>query len=268
MKIKKLVTILILAIVLLILSISAIIFKRYSLESSGLNGLNPSESNSSTDNLGEIEQDTLSEDMKQLIYESKKNRDTIGFIRIPNTEISNPVLQSHNNSVYLRTDERNKSSIYGCYFADYKSSVSSREYLSDNIIVYGHSDLTDNPDGVKFSQLFRFTQKEFAEKTPYIYLTVPEEEQVWQIFAAFYTDIYLNYITSTLSDEEVLELSQTAMELSVFDYGVSVAGDDNLLTLSTCSIKNSDDGNQRFVVMAKLVDSDSEIKESINLTEK
>lgn len=85
--------------------------------------------------------------LEALDYEISQNRDTIGWLKIPGTKINNSVLQSYDNAYYLRQDERRKYSLYGCYFADYECSFGTRDDLSPNTIIYGHSDLTNNPDG-------------------------------------------------------------------------------------------------------------------------
>ena len=106
--------------------------------------------------------------LEALDYEISQNRDTIGWLKIPGSKINNSVLQSHDNAYYLRQDERRKHSLYGCYFADYECSFGARDDLSPNTIIYGHSDLTNNPDGPRFSELFRFTEEDFARSTPVI----------------------------------------------------------------------------------------------------
>lgn len=190
--------------------------------------------------------------LKNLMYEISKNTDTVGWLNLPDTTINNSVVQSHNNSYYLRRDERRQDSVYGCYFADYECSVSSRENLLPNTVIYGHSDLKDNPEGPRFSQLFKYTDPEFADSHRVIYLTVPEETQEWEIFATFYTDISFDYIRVNLTEQVHREITDKAIGLSVFDYGVKPGTTDPLLTLSTCSVRDGNDGNHRFVVMARL----------------
>jgi len=172
---------------------------------------------------------------------------------VPGTKINNCVLQSHDNEAYLRTNEQQEYDLYGCYFVDYECSVGARDVLSPNTIIYGHSDMTDNPDGKRFSQLFHFTDEEFAQNTPVISFSTLEGPMEWQVFAVFFTDVSFNYIEAAPSDG-VQVLAKAAMEKSLYDYGVSVGKDDHILTLSTCSGRNGmNDRTQRFVVMAKLM---------------
>lgn len=190
--------------------------------------------------------------LEKLTYEIKKNADTVGWLAVPGTEIDNAVLQYHNNSYYLRRDERKNDSLYGCYFADFECGVAPRDLLSQNTVIYGHSDLKDNPDGPKFSQLFQFTDKAFADANKTILLTTPEETLEWEIFTVFYTDITFDYIRVNMTEAELLTLAQKAQSMSLYNYGVSLSGTDKIITLSTCSVKGGNDGNHRFVVMGRL----------------
>lgn len=190
--------------------------------------------------------------LEQLMYEVSKNPDTVGWLQLPGTDIDNSVVQSHNNSYYLRRDERKQDDIYGCYFADYEATLAGREHLVGNTVIYGHSDLKDNPDGPRFSQLFRFTDPAFAGEHRTVLLGTPEETLEWEIFAAFYTDITFDYIRPDLPPQEQKGVTDKAISLSVYDFGIVPAGEDRILTLSTCSVRDGNDGNHRFVVMARL----------------
>lgn len=190
--------------------------------------------------------------LEQLMYEVSKNPDTVAWLELPGTDINNSVVQSHSNTYYLRRDERKQDAVYGCYFADYECTLASKEELSRNTVIYGHSDLKDNPDGPKFSQLFRFADPQFAKEHPIVRLSTPEATMEWEIFAAFYTDVSFDYIRVGLTPEAQLEITGKAVELSVQNYGIVPTGEDKILTLSTCSVRDGADGNHRFVLMARL----------------
>lgn len=189
-----------------------------------------------------------------LAYEKTQSKDAVGWLYIPDTSINSAVVQSHDNSYYLRITERGQPSIYGCYFADYTCNFGARDALSPNTVIYGHSDLKDSKDGPKFSQLFQFTDQTFAEKHPALFFSTEADYMVWQVFAAFYTEPSLDYIASSLDTQGLEALIATARERSLYQYDVEVTGADKILTLSTCSTKYGED--DRFVVMAKLMPED------------
>ena len=194
-----------------------------------------------------------------LDYEKGKNQDVCAYLKIDGTKISDVVLQSFDNNVYLRRNEKKEYDVFGCYFADADCSVSTGDKLSSNTVIYGHSDLKDNPDGKRFSQLFKYTDEVFAREHPYITLATLQDNMKWEIFSVFYTDTSFNYIDAE-PEKGVSALAKQAKEKSLFDFGIDVEDDDKILTLSTCSVKYGNDKKQRFVVMAKLLDDEQSNK--------
>lgn len=205
--------------------------------------------------------------MDALDYEIQQNRDTVAWLKIKGTDINNSVLQSFDNAYYLRKNERREYDPYGCYFADYECSIGKREELSRNTIVYGHNELTDDPDGRRFAQLYRFLNPEFAAATPCIEFCTMQDQMEWEIFAVFYTHVDFNYIDVNITEEEMGEIIATARQKSIYDYGVEVGAKDKILTLSTCTTRYGD-SSHRFVVMARLLDAEEEAPETAVLAER
>ncbi len=189
--------------------------------------------------------------LDSLDYEILQNRDTVAWLKVPGTEINNSVVQSYDNAYYLRRNERRQYDVYGCYFLDYECMIGSREDLSRNTIVYGHEDVSDDPNSKRFSQLYKFLDPAFARATPTIQFCTQQDPMDWQVFAVFYTNISFNYIAVDVDDEEFAEIITTARQKSIYDYDVEVGVEDKILTLSTCTVKYGDH-EHRFVVMAKL----------------
>lgn len=201
-----------------------------------------------------------------LDYYTQRNQDTVGWLRVPGTTINNSVLQSHNNFTYLRADEFREYDIYGCYFADWECSVGARDIFSPNTVIYGHSDLTDNPEGPRFSQLFHFADPDFAARTPVIHFSTLESGPMeWEVFAVFYTEKTFSYIDAE-PENGVDRLAKEAQEKSIYDYGITVGPEDKVLTLSTCTVKyGKEDQNHRFVVMARLLPEGTETPVKANI---
>lgn len=196
------------------------------------------------------------------------NRDTVAWLQIPDTDINNSVVQASDNLYYERRNEAKQDEIYGCYFADYECALGARETLMPNTIIYGHESPGDDPNGKRFSQLYRFTDIEFAKSHPYIYITTPEERMSFEIFSIFYTDTSFDYIQVNITDDEMLQISQKGVELSIYEYPTKPAAADRVLTLSTCTEKFGTDGNHRFVIQARLLESSAQEAESIELEAK
>lgn len=186
-----------------------------------------------------------------------RNADTKGWLEIPNTEIDDAVLQAKDNDYYLRLTEDKEYSIFGCYFADYRCKLGSRDALSRNTIIYGHADYKDDPKGKKFSQLFNYSKDiDFVRNNPYVYFSTAEDDMIWQVFSVFYTHIDFNYIMDNPSDEEFKYILSEAKARNEYIIDVPVTVDDKILTLSTCTgLYNQPYENYRLVVMAKLLPS-------------
>lgn len=210
------------------------------------------------------ESGTSADILDALDYETTQNQDTVAWLVVPGTRINNSVVQGFDNLVYLRADERRQYSIYGCYFADSECNVSSRDMLSHNTVVYGHSDLQDNPEGPRFSELYKFTDPEFAKKTPVIEFSTLYNFMDWEVFAVFYTTVDFDYIYAE-PEGGIKQLADEARRQSIYDYGVTVGDDDHILTLSTCSVRDGNDGSHRFVVMARLLPEGAERPKTVDL---
>lgn len=195
----------------------------------------------------------------------KANRDTVAWLEVPGAEVNDSVLQYLDNIYYERRDERQNHDIYGCYFLDYECPVGAREVLAPNTVIYGHSAPNDNPDGKRFSKLFRYADPKVAAANPCITLTTEEERMLWEVFAVFYTDIRFDYIQVHISGERMKEIADTAKALSIYDYRIDITPQDKILTLSTCSDRGEDG---RFVVMARLLPEAALELEQANFVEK
>ncbi|MEG1869901.1 MAG: class B sortase, partial [Oscillospiraceae bacterium] len=124
-----------------------------------------------------------------------KNKDTVGWLTVPNTTIDNSVMQGKNNLFYHRLDENKQYKFTGCFYADYENTIGSRDILSKNTLIYGHNiDYNDNKDGQRFSQLFHYADIDFMKENPYIFFDTLDEQMVFEIFAASYTATNLRYV--------------------------------------------------------------------------
>lgn len=183
----------------------------------------------------------------------QKNDDTVGWLYVPGTTIDEPVVQGPDNDFYLRRNNLKQSDFNGCYFADCHTGTGARADISRNIVIYGHS-MDDNPDGARFSQLKKYLDIDYCKENPYIYFSTPESALTWQIFAVYYTDIAFDYIDTDPDDIKYANIISEAKQRSQFIFDVDVGINDNILTLSTCTYKETTNrSNYRYVVMAKLL---------------
>lgn len=200
--------------------------------------------------------------VKKLEKAKEVNEDTQGWLYVPNTGIDYPVVQYTDNDYYLRLDYDKRWKFAGCIFADFRDIGTNRDSLSRNYVIYGHN-INTNHNKIRstdemFALLMNFKELEFAQQNQHIYYSTPEDEMVWEIFAAFYTDIEFDYINVEPHDEPTYQnLLDEARLRSEYIYDVDVTTSDKVITLSTCTYKFDTKEEQRFVVMARLVPDNS-----------
>lgn len=205
----------------------------------------------------------------ELAAAKKSNADAVAWLYIPGAEVDDPVVQAEDNGYYLHLDENGNYAVWGCYYADCRDHFDGRDGLDTNTVIYGHSASNCDPDGPKFTKLYRYMDADFVEENPYIYLSVDGENLIFQITACFVTDISFDYIAPNPTGTELTEFFDTVARKNWLDMeGVTFSEGDQVLTLSTCCRKYSSSGNQRLVLMAKLLPEDALAQDfSVSLVE-
>ncbi|RPF43245.1 SrtB family sortase [Hydrogenoanaerobacterium saccharovorans] len=194
-------------------------------------------------------------------YWKTVNSDTKGWLKIPGTNINYPVVQGPYTNYYTEKGMDKNYSKQGVIWADSSCSMNGgSSTLSPNTVIYGHNwtnygevPRIGSPSDTHFAQLTAFQHLSFAKSHPYLWFSTGSEEMAWQIFAAFYTDIDFNYISSA-GGQWIIDGAKARSE---HIYDVPVSSGDKIITLSTCTRRFGPSNRQRFVVMAKLVSNPS-----------
>ena len=193
---------------------------------------------------------------KELKDARKKYSDAVAWLYMPGAEVDDPVVQAKDNAYYLQKDENGNYSEWGCYYAHCDNRLSSRSKLDRNTVIFGHSASNCDPDGPKLTKLHRYMDADYVKENPYVYLSVKGEDMVFQITACFITDIDFDYIAPDPTGEELTNFFEQVAKKTWLEFdGVTFGEEDTVLTLSTCCRKydKTNSGNQRLVVMAKLL---------------
>ncbi len=179
------------------------------------------------------------------------NSDIKGWIKIENTVIDYPVVQSDNPTFYLEHDYEKNKSRYGSIFIDSncKDGVKSK-----NILLHGHH----MKDGQMFAAILKFSDVDFCKACPTITFESPEcYENKWKIFSIFKTNTkpehgqIFNYLAFSFGDDRsFLNYIYQLKIRSLVDTGVDISPDDQIITLSTCSYEFDD---FRTVLVARKV---------------
>ena len=189
------------------------------------------------------------------------NEDLIGYIKIENTKIDYPVVQSQDNTYYLKHSFLKKPSAYGCIFLDSGAMVSAGSSSSQNLVLYGHK----MKNGEMFGTLELYRDLLYYKEHPTIYFNDKYRENVWLIFAVYIINTrqddeegnLFDYTQRDFSDEqEFAGFIKETKRRSVLNIGVDIGPGDQILTLSTCDYSFPD---ARLVVVAKRVLTADEI---------
>ena len=173
------------------------------------------------------------------------NDDTVGWLKVNNTNIDYPVVQSSDNNYYLKKDYYKNTNRHGWIFMDYRNNA---ETLNKNTIIYGHNLANQKMFGTLRYALNSSWYKKTSNQI--ITFNTINENMRFQIFSIYKIPVTTDYLTTNFSTNNEYEtFINMIKERSIYDFKIEVTTNDKILTLSTCS--NGSD--QRLVVHAKLI---------------
>ena len=162
------------------------------------------------------------------------NPDFVGWLAIPGTAISYPVVRGTDNSLYLRTTFSGAANPAGAIFMDYGCA---KGFDAPVCMVYGHN----MRDKSMFGSLSDFLDRGFVEENPNIaIITADGRNLVYRIFEARRTDVWDSVYTLDSNDDKAAAGFPAA------------ASSERLLVLSTCV--SGSDRDARLLVLAALED--------------
>ena len=180
------------------------------------------------------------------------NSDFVGYMEIPDVNLSLPVVQTNNDADYLNKNFFGASTKYGCPFV---SCINNIAELDFNTVIYGHH----MNDRTIFGALDAYKTVDGFRSAPVITFNTMYADYSWKIVAVFLTNavpaddngyVFNYYFNQLSSDEKKTEYFAALKERSLYDTGVDLLPTDKLLTLSTCSHVFDD---ARLVVVARMV---------------
>ena len=170
------------------------------------------------------------------------NTDTVGYLIVPGTNISQIVVKGINNDYYLHHNFYKEYDIAGWIFADFEDKMDGTD---KNIVIYGHNMKT----GTMFGTLKNVLTNEWRSNIDNKYITfVTENETImYEIFSVYIVESEDYYRKVNFYGSEFNEFIKTTKSRSIYNFDVDVDDDDRILTLSTCHTNNK----YRVVVHAK-----------------
>ncbi|MCM1088071.1 MAG: class B sortase [Muribaculaceae bacterium] len=181
-----------------------------------------------------------------------KNKRLIGWLKIEDTEIDYPVMQTTNNEYYLDHNYNQEYDKNGSLFLDADCDIVHR---NTNLIIYGHH----MKSGKMFGNLNKYSSESYYKEHSKIQFDTIYEKGSYEVMYVFRSRIYnedeivFKYyqFLDAVSEQEFASNMQEMEAISLYDTGVTASYGDELLTLSTCD-NSEEDG--RFVVVAKRIE--------------
>lgn len=167
---------------------------------------------------------------------SEVSEDIYAWIYIPNTNVDYPVFQHPtDNAYYLEHNVDGSEGYPGCIYTE---NYNSKDFSDPQTVIYGHN----MRDGTMFSDLHKYEDEQFFDENKYVFIYTEQTVYVYKIFAAYQTNNAHQLLNYDFSRKENLlnyleNVRALESELKLFDDDVVFSGDDKVLTLSTCVMK-------------------------------
>ena len=192
------------------------------------------------DNPLDTEEDIQVEEKLTLDFDKLKsiNEDTVGWIRVSNTDIDYPIVKGNDNSYYLNHSFYKDVNMNGWIF---ENSNNSSNFEDENTILFGH-----NTNGTTmFSELKGIYNGDYGSD---INITIYLEDNTisYKVFSIYLEDPNNTKVISKYTNIYILDEIKNKSNI---DFNVSINEDDKILTLSTCNNITED----RIIIHAKRV---------------
>ena len=170
------------------------------------------------------------------------NKDIVGWIEIPNTNINYPILKDE-NLYYLTHNFERKNNENGSIFIQNQDLAKDME-----IEIYGHN----MKNGTMFANLSKFMNKEFFEKNSTIYIYTKESTFKGKIFAIYSKSV--NEEKNSIKSLNLFEKIEYYKSQSI-NLGKKEDGFDKIVKLVTCSYINAKTSptDQRYYIIAQMI---------------
>ena len=174
------------------------------------------------------------------------NKDTKGWLKVNDTKVDYPVVQTKDNSYYLTHNYYKQTDYYGWVFMDYRNNPNVTD---KNTIIYGHNNYHSD---VMFATLQNALKPAWYNKESNLYISfnTMNKKMTWKIFSIYGIEVTSDYLYINFDNDEAYQafLDKIKTRSSV-KLDTPVTTNDKILTLSTCLDKDS-----RLVIHAVLVE--------------
>ena len=176
----------------------------------------------------------------------EENADTVGWIRVNNTNINYPIVKGKDNEYYLKHNFKKKWNEAGWIYADFHNKVNGTD---KNLVIFGHA----MKNKTMFGDLIKAMNKDWEkdESNRKIQIIIDDKVYIYKIFSVYKIkaeDYYIN--TQFKTEADYKEFIKTIKKRSQYNFNEDISETKNILTLSTCY----DNNDTRLAVHAYLID--------------
>ena len=177
------------------------------------------------------EKDYLSKRFSDL---SKTNKEVVGYIYAPGTDLDEPVVQTNDNETYLdKTFEGKIVPYLGTVFMDADNNKNFGDRLT---WLFGHARGSKVADNRMFNDVNFYDKQEFMDQHKYVVIETPERKYYYEVaFLTIVPETTSFYRLDFENDEDFLnQLTNVKKDAKNKNDNVQLKGNDKYLVLSTC----------------------------------
>lgn len=178
----------------------------------------------------------------QLAALQEVNADVMGWIYIPDSPISYPLIKANDRDTYLHTAWDGTKNTAGSIFLEQENSKRLTDF---NSIIYGHQMV----DGSMFASVIHYRYPDYAASHPYIYIVTADSIYRYRVFAAYEANLKSYTYQVQFQNDKERERALSAYLRECFGDAQPPTAQDRILTLSTCTGRGYD---TRWVVQGAL----------------
>ena len=180
------------------------------------------------------------------------NPETIAWVYVPGTEINYPIVQTSNNSKYLKTDFQGETNWVVSYGAIFLDSNCQADLSDQNSFFYGHN----MNNGAMFAVLAQFADSDVFNEHRTVYLFTPEANYRLESFALLHVpanDALVEPVTGDSAAQQAYVQKQIdRSEVQPSGGFPDAASIDHTYVFVTCDNLPSDG---RYALYCRMVDS-------------
>ena len=174
-----------------------------------------------------------------------------GWLQIQGTNIDLPII-----SLW---DDEDVEYDYG-WLVTSSFGYDTRKILAGhNILNVSDTPMVNDPVLSNFEDLMAFSYYDFAKDNMYLVYTEDGVDKVYVIYAVGFYSYDYEYDKDGLNKEDVNKYVKYVKENSVYNYGVDVKKDDDIITIKTCTRMFGVDDKQQIQIDARLLRKDEKM---------